>query len=106
VPKYLSVCDTGLIYMRDNLINRYRVSFKVLEFLVLGIPVIGHLVGETHDRFSQFCFQCNDEMDFFNNIKYLLSLPGYHFGIEIQQSIRNDYSLENSKISLGKFLSS
>lgn len=61
VQRFLSISGVGLIYMRDNLGNRMRVSFKVLEYLSTGIPVVGYLIGESHDRFSDFCYASSYE---------------------------------------------
>jgi len=47
VPRHLAAADLGLIYMRDDDANRSRVSFKVLEYLAMDLPVVGRVVGAT-----------------------------------------------------------
>lgn len=47
VPRHLAAADVGLIYMRDDDANRARVSFKVLEYLSMDMPVVGRVVGAT-----------------------------------------------------------
>ena len=54
VPGYISMCDISLVYMRDDEGNRARVSFKVLESLAMNRTVLGHLVGETDQRFGKY----------------------------------------------------
>lgn len=65
VPKYLSLADYGLIYMEDNNENRMRFSLKVMEYLSMKLPVIGHLVGETRDVFGKYCHLCDPGIDSF-----------------------------------------
>lgn len=65
VARYLSVADYGLIYMEDNIENRFRFSFKVLEYLSMHITVIGHLVGATKDIFGKYCYLCDPGIDSF-----------------------------------------
>jgi glycosyltransferase involved in cell wall biosynthesis len=47
--------------MRDNLANRCRVSLKLLEYLSMELPVIGHVVGHSRDVFGPYCFMCDPE---------------------------------------------
>jgi len=54
IPEYLSVCDVGLIYMRNNLANRYRMSFKALEYFAVGLKTSGKIVGETNRRLAKY----------------------------------------------------
>jgi glycosyltransferase involved in cell wall biosynthesis len=52
VPAALACLDVGVVYMSDRPANRARVSFKVLEYLAMGLPVVGRLVGESARRFG------------------------------------------------------
>lgn len=54
VPRHLAAADFGLIYMRDDDANRARVSFKVLEYLAMGLPVVGQVVGATAEMFGRY----------------------------------------------------
>ena len=57
ISSYLSIFDLGLVLMKDVPANRYRVSFKVLEYLASGIPIVGTLVGETNRLFGSYIDQ-------------------------------------------------
>ena len=104
VKKILSVCEIGLIYMRDNLGNRMRVSFKVLECLASSVPVVGFLVGESKDRFSKACFLCrDDDFDFqqkvinvLNNLKQRESLK--------ENNVLGEYNFNDIKLSLREII--
>ena len=63
VPQYLSCADYGLVFMRDNVENRCRVSLKLLEYLSMELPVIGHVVGHSRDVFGSYCFLCKPDED-------------------------------------------
>jgi hypothetical protein len=104
VPKYLSVCDIGLIYMRDNLGNRMRVSFKALVYLKIGIHVLGKLTGETYNRFGQFCFQFDNNNDFNVKINQILNVSSPLSYDKTQQFVTEEYSSKNSEDSLEKLL--
>jgi glycosyltransferase involved in cell wall biosynthesis len=65
VARYLSAADYGLVYMEDTAENRMRFSFKVMEYLSMKLPVIGHLVGATRDVFGKYCFLCDPDVDSF-----------------------------------------
>jgi len=57
VPLYLSLADAGLVFMRDNLGNRMKMSLKTLEYLSMPIPVIGHLVGATNKAVGKYIYE-------------------------------------------------
>lgn len=57
IPQILSTLDFGLIYMKDSKANRSRVSFKVIEYLASGVPVIGQMVGDSQKYFGQAILQ-------------------------------------------------
>lgn len=63
IPRYLRGADYGLICMRDNLANRYRMSLKLLEYLSMDLTVIGHVVGGSKDAFAPYCFLCDPTAD-------------------------------------------
>jgi glycosyltransferase involved in cell wall biosynthesis len=52
VPDALRCLDVGVVYMSDSAANRARVSFKVVEYLALDVPVVGQLVGESARLFG------------------------------------------------------
>jgi len=59
IPRYLRCADYGLVCMRDNPANRYRVSLKLLEYLAMELTVIGHVVGSSRDAFASYCYLCD-----------------------------------------------
>jgi glycosyltransferase involved in cell wall biosynthesis len=46
LPAYLSSADVCIYPMEDNLINRAKSPVKLLEVMLLGVPVVAHRVGE------------------------------------------------------------
>jgi glycosyltransferase involved in cell wall biosynthesis len=46
LPSYLALGDVALYPMEDNLINRAKSPVKVLEPMVMGLPMVAHRVGE------------------------------------------------------------
>ncbi|MBN2719118.1 MAG: glycosyltransferase [Deltaproteobacteria bacterium] len=61
IPDYLSSLDLSVVYMSDNEANRARVSFKVLESLAMGVPVMGKLVGESNMLFGPMIHNVAEE---------------------------------------------
>jgi glycosyltransferase involved in cell wall biosynthesis len=46
LPAHLALADVALYPMRDNLINRSKSPMKLLEQMVMGLPVVAHNVGQ------------------------------------------------------------
>jgi glycosyltransferase involved in cell wall biosynthesis len=46
LPGYLARGDVALYPMADNLINRAKSPVKVLEPMVMGLPIVAHKVGQ------------------------------------------------------------
>ena len=46
LPAYLALGDVALYPMEDNLINRAKSPVKVLEPMLMGLPVVAHRVGQ------------------------------------------------------------
>jgi glycosyltransferase involved in cell wall biosynthesis len=46
LPSYLALGDAALYPMEDTLINRAKSPVKVLEPMVMGLPVVAHRVGQ------------------------------------------------------------
>ncbi|HUP27181.1 MAG TPA: glycosyltransferase family 4 protein [Chloroflexia bacterium] len=46
LPLYLALADVALYPMRDNLINRAKSPMKVLEQMLMGLPIVAHNVGQ------------------------------------------------------------
>jgi glycosyltransferase involved in cell wall biosynthesis len=66
VPKYLSLADCGLIYMNNNMGNLTRFSMKLLEYLAIGLPVIGKLHGASLNDLGMFCYLVNNREELVN----------------------------------------
>lgn len=58
VPRNLAACDAGLIFMDENRANRMRMSFKLIEYLSMELPVVGYVTGSSRDIFGEYCFLC------------------------------------------------
>lgn len=97
VPLYLAGIDIGLIYMRENLANKYKTSLKVAEYLAMHKPVVGHLVGETWDNFQRFCILSEANQDsFIQRIGEAISNPPPINWIDVDNFLKNNYSWEKS----------
>ena len=46
IPGHLALADVALYPMRDNLINRAKSPMKLLEQMVMGLPIVAHSVGQ------------------------------------------------------------
>ncbi len=46
VPEYLAMGDVALYPMEDNLITRAKSPVKVLEPMLMGLPIVAHRVGQ------------------------------------------------------------
>jgi glycosyltransferase involved in cell wall biosynthesis len=49
LPAQLRLGDVAIYPMADNLINRAKSPAKLLELMVMGLPVVAHRVGETSE---------------------------------------------------------
>ena len=63
VARHLASLDLGLLYMRPNPGNRMRVSLKLLEYLSMGLPVVGQAVGESAELFQRFGLKAGQSVD-------------------------------------------
>ena len=98
VQRFLAISKVGFVYMRNNLGNRMRVSFKVLEYLYSGLFVAGCLVGESRDRFSQYCTATNSNVyDLRGTLKNILDS-----NIANKDIVLEGYSLQDIEQSLNR----
>jgi phosphatidyl-myo-inositol dimannoside synthase len=93
IPGYLAMSDLSLVYMRDDEGNRARVSFKVLESLAMNRPVVGHLVGETAERFGRYIDDVGRDIINFKK-KILECSSGKIHGSEARGKLADEYSWE------------
>ncbi len=49
IPAHLSLGDVALYPMRDSLLNRAKSPVKVLEQMLVGLPIVAHRVGQAAD---------------------------------------------------------
>lgn len=61
IPAALSALDVGVVYMSASPSNEARVSFKVIEYLAMNVPVVGRVVGETRKRFGDHVHEATPE---------------------------------------------
>ncbi len=61
IPRALNCLDVGVVYMTDMPSNRARVSLKVIEYLAMGIPIVGKVVGETDRLFGSWIIKAGKE---------------------------------------------
>jgi len=54
IPEYLAISDVAVNYLEGNLVNKYRSSIKVREYLASGIPVVCNVVSEDLEQFSKY----------------------------------------------------
>jgi len=59
VPRHLAACDMGLVFMEENRANTMRMSLKLIEYLSMELPVVGHTTGESDDVFGRYCVLCD-----------------------------------------------
>ncbi|RJQ16212.1 MAG: glycosyltransferase [Nitrospiraceae bacterium] len=79
IPGYLSACDYGLIFMRNDLANQVRVSLKLREYLSMDLTVIGHVVGSSKDDLGKQCFLCEENVtDFAETIRKVIKYKLKH----------------------------
>lgn len=58
IASILQSLDLGLIYMNESKANLNRMSFKVIEYLASGLPVVGQAVGPTQKLFGSAILPC------------------------------------------------
>ena len=49
LPAYLSLADVAIYPMADTLLNRAKSPVKVIEPMLMGIPIVAHRVGQAAD---------------------------------------------------------
>ncbi len=60
VADWLSAIDLAVIFMRDTPGNRARVSFKLIEYLAMNLPVVGQVVGETKRQLGNHLIEATE----------------------------------------------
>lgn len=60
VPAYLAVAQTAVLYFSPRLVNEYRCSLKLREYLAAGLRVVCNDVGELKD-FAHLTYQSRSE---------------------------------------------
>ncbi len=77
IPSALGCLDVSHVFMRDHEANRARVSFKVIESIAMGIPVVGSLVGASLDLFKSYVISANAESFVSRTMETLQTPPEY-----------------------------
>jgi len=61
IPAALAAMDASVVFMRNTDANRARVSFKVIESLAMGVPVVGKVVGESQRLFAPYVVDADEK---------------------------------------------
>lgn len=104
IPPLLAILDLALIYMRNDLGNRMRVSLKLLEYLSMGIPVVGHVVGESADIFHEYYFEEGENISHIAKIVLELLDSNEKFKTDAIEFIRKNYSNNSTTETLKQLL--
>lgn len=73
IAEYISKADICLVYYKDNLVNRYRCSMKLREYLAMEKIVVCNKVGELVN-FKSYTYQSNNSVrDFAERILEVLN---------------------------------
>lgn len=101
--QYLSAADICLVYYKNILVNRYRASMKLREYLAMNKPVVANNVGEIKD-FKDYIYLSGSSLPLFvseikKRIKYLdkKHKKGYKF-------IYKNYNWEKEARKFYKFI--
>lgn len=101
--QYLSVADICLVYYKNILVNRYRASMKLREYLAMNKPVVANNVGEIKD-FKNYIYLSGSSLPLFvselkKRLKYLDNRheKGYKF-------IYKNYNWEKEAREFYKFI--
>lgn len=99
MPHYIVAMDACLIYMRDDMGNRARVSLKLLEYLAMEKPVFGKVVGETKDILGGYLLGFSDFTDerFEESMNHQTSMLR-----EARTTVEHNFSIEALERLLGE----
>ncbi|MDP2929036.1 MAG: glycosyltransferase, partial [Candidatus Omnitrophota bacterium] len=102
MPRYISAMDACFVYMRENIGNDARVSLKLLEYLAMERIVFGKVVGQTNSILGKYV----SDFDLFepDSLERLTESRKADLE-EARDVIKEKYSMESLKISLGELLS-
>lgn len=103
--QYLSIADLCLVYMRDDLGNRMRVSLKTLEYLAMGKTVVGYIAGELKDRVRNYYLAVEPSvLGFSRGIKEAVEQKNFSCNPEARRFVVENYSFTVTKDKLNEIL--
>jgi glycosyltransferase involved in cell wall biosynthesis len=102
LPAYLSLGDVAIYPMEDNLINRAKSPVKVLEPMLMGLPIVAHSVGEAAEflRGAAVLVEPGDLRGMARAVSDLLSNPGRRaqLGEAARSRVRLEYTWERQSL--------
>lgn len=101
IRKYFSICNVGLYFFDDNLINRTKCPAKLVEMLSFGIPVIGSNIGQIKEFITSYKngFIFDDYQSYVNLIREIVSNKKSILDVKKNSRI---FSIE--KLSMKRFI--
>lgn len=101
MPRYISAMDACFVYMRENIGNKARVSLKLLEYLAMQKVVFGKVVGDTNDILGKYVYDFSDFKP--DGLERLIETRRLELE-EARKTVKEKYSMESLKASLGELL--
>jgi glycosyltransferase involved in cell wall biosynthesis len=100
VAERLTSAVICLVYMKDDMGNRMRMSLKTLEYLAMEKKIIGYLSGETKDRLGMYCTLIEPNVESFSRAIIQAIREKDFSNRGAREYILKNYSLESMKKSL------
>ncbi|BAQ61192.1 glycosyl transferase [Geminocystis sp. NIES-3708] len=94
--------DIGLMPLEDNPFSRGKCSFKLLQYMAVGIPVIASPVGMNKEVVRDNGFLCNSPEEWFDSLLLLCKNKELRkkMGVKSRNIVELDYSTEINFIKL------
>lgn len=104
--KDLQSFDIGLMPLEDNSFTRGKCSFKLLQYMAVGIPVIASPVGMNKQVVQDNGFLCNSEEEWLNSLFILCQNTELRqiMGKKSRERAEKEYSTQVNFLKLHKAL--
>jgi glycosyltransferase involved in cell wall biosynthesis len=98
--------DIGLMPLEDNPFSRGKCSFKLLQYMAVGIPVIASPVGMNKDVVQDNGFLCNSEEEWLESLLLLCENEELRktMGKKSREIVEKKYSTEVNFVKLHQAL--